>query len=132
MIPYIVGLLVGYLESHEEVAGAVGTRIGTKTPRTLEEPWVRVQVYDEKQAPRSSTDHLVTAHVQLDCYAGKIGDEVSAATLARTVRAALVEMPGEHEEGTVTSVRVSSRPLPDIDIESVDRHIVVATVVAHA
>lgn len=131
MIPYIVGLLVAYLEADEDVAAIVGTRIGTKTPRTLTKAWVRIQVIDERQAPRSSADHLVTAYVQLDCYAGEEGDEVAAATLARTVRASLVAMPGEHDEGTVTSVRVGSRPLPDVDLEAIDRHIVTGTVVAH-
>jgi hypothetical protein len=134
VIPYVAGLLVAYLEGVEEVAGIVGTRVATKTPRKLEEPWLRVQLLDEAQAPRSSADHLVTAYAQIDCYAGKKGDEVLAATLARTVREAIVAMPdAAHEDATVSSTRVGSRPLPDTDLdETVDRHIVTATIVAHS
>jgi hypothetical protein len=61
-------------------------------------------------------NHLDAATVQIDAW----GDtREQADTLARTIRAVLLEMPGQHQGGVVTAVitLVAPRWLPDETVE---------------
>jgi hypothetical protein len=135
VIPFMEKILGDYLREAPAVEAIVGDRVATKTPRTLEEPWVRINVLDDPPAGKSSADHVIAFYVQLDCYAGKKGDQVLANLLARTVRALLGEMAKhEHEEAVISGAKVhGSRPLPDSTLEpTMERYVVTATIWAHS
>ncbi len=128
-------ILVDYLGGDSAIEGIVGDRIATKTPRTLDEPWIRLSVLADPPAGKSSVDHNIAFYVQLDCYAGEEGTQAAANLLARSVRASLGEMPKQEHDGAVVSgVKVEgSRPMPDDTFEpTMDRYIVTATVWAHS
>ncbi len=128
-------ILVDYLGGDSAIEGIVGDRIATKTPRTLDEPWIRLSVLADPPAGKSSVDHNIAFYVQLDCYAGEDGTQAAANLLARSVRASLGEMPKQEHDGAVVSgVKVEgSRPMPDDTFEpTMDRYIVTATVWAHS
>jgi hypothetical protein len=128
-------ILGDYLRDAPAVEEIVGDRVATKAPRTLDEPWVRIAVLADPPAGRSSADHVIAFYVQLDCYAGKKGDQVLANSLARSVRALLGEIhEHEHDAAVVSGAKVEgSRPLPDSTLEqTMDRYIVTATIWAHS
>jgi hypothetical protein len=128
-------IFVDYLGGDSAIEAIVGDRIATKTPRTLDAPWVRISVLADPPAGKSSADHNIAFYVQLDCCAGKKGTQVDANLLARSVRASLGEMPQqEHADAVVSGVKVEgSRPMPDDTFEpTMDRYIVTATVWAHS
>lgn len=128
-------LVVDYLSSVTAVT-ALTDRIGTKTPPTIDDPWIRVQTLDDAQRAGSTALHVIDGLVQIDCYAGstRAGAKAEASTLALTVREAIAAMPAATGLlGVVTSARVPSlRPLPDPDFDPArDRYILTAEFVAH-
>lgn len=127
-------ILVAYLRDADEVAEIVGERVGTKTPGTLDQPWIRATYYDDPPAGRSSTDHHIAFYVQCDCYAGKSGTKSQANLLAATVRGLLAEMAGADHAGAVVtgSEATGSRPLLDDSKDPpMERYVVTATIWAY-
>lgn len=121
-----------YLRQHPAVV-ALDARIVGKTPSSTAAPWVRVTQLDASQDDTSQFDHLVEFYLQLDCYAGATGGQPEASLLARTVRAAVIDMPGEHDDCIVTRARISGAArVPDQALEPArERVIVTAIVTAH-
>ena len=135
MIPFMEKILGDYLRSAPDVAAIVGDRVATKNPRTLDDPWVRVTVYDDPPTGRSSADHHIAFHVQLDCFAGKEGTQSEASLLARTVRSLLGEMVRHDFDGAALSgaKATGSRFLPDENFDpDMDRYVVTGIVWAHS
>lgn len=136
MIPDMESLLVFYLGADVEVEEIAGQRIATRTPGSLDEPWVRISVLDDPPTGRSSVDHHIEFYVQCDCYAGKGGSEEEALRLARRVRELLGSnhlAEASHEEAVVTGSKATgSRPLLDDTFDPpLPRYVVTACVWAY-
>lgn len=110
-------LIGGWLRNHADVR-AITTRVVSVTPSSTSTPWVRVIQLDARNEQSSVAEHLIDYMVQLDCFAGT-GGLAEASLLARTVRAAVIEMGGLTISGTVvTGTRVLSMArIPDTDFE---------------
>jgi hypothetical protein len=135
VIPFMEKILGDYLRDAPGVEAIVGDRVGTKTPKTLSEPWVRVNVLADPATGKSAADHHIGFYVQIDCFAGKTGSQGGVNLLARTVRALVGEMADHVYEGAVvTGAKVEgSRPVPDDSFEpTMDRYVVTATIWAHS
>jgi hypothetical protein len=134
VIPFVEKEVGAYLRTHPDVV-ALQANVSTATPRKFEKPWVRMTLLDAPSTPNSTADHLINHLIQFDCYASSIEDgaAVEANLLARSVRAALHQMPGVHNGVTVSSVRfVGMLHLPDADLEPArERYILTAEVIAH-
>lgn len=134
MIPDGQKVISKYLREHPAVA-ALGAKVVSKTPTDQSTEWVRVTELDAPQEPGSRADHLVAHFMQFDCYATEKGGLPEAATLARTVRAALVDIgDAQHEGAVITGARISGYGrFPDGELEPArERYIITATVWAHA
>lgn len=138
MIPFAEEIVSTYLRQHENVE-ALDARVAGQTPPNQSRPWVRVTLLDAANVSSTAqAEHLVDFMLQLDCYAGKVATEAhegqaEASLLARTVRAALVEMPGADLDAIVTSVTFSGMArIPDPSFEPArERVVLTASVVAH-
>jgi hypothetical protein len=136
MTPDVERLITTYLPTVADVVAITAT-IGTRTPPTLDDPWVRITLLDDSPAPSSPALHLIAAMVQVDCYAGAEHDygQAEASLLALTVRAALHAMPAaEHDGAVVTAVKFGgTRRLPDTDLQPArERYIFDGIVSCHA
>jgi hypothetical protein len=137
LIPDAEKVVSRYLREHEDVTAVcpriVATMPGTGTGGT-DTAWVRVLELAGPSQSDSKADHLVTFLLQIDCYAGRTGGQPEAKLIARTVRAALNDMPGSHDGAVVTAVRNAGwRRVPDTDFEPArERVIVTATAVMHS
>jgi hypothetical protein len=127
VIPDIERLASDYLRS------AVATRVVGKPPEDRETAWVQVTQLDATNDPSSPPEHLIGFLVQFDCYAGKKNGQPEVTTLGRSVRAAVVAMPGTYGQTVVTSARiVGDIRTFDPDIEPArDRRIITARIHAH-
>lgn len=134
MIPFMEKIVGDFLRGRSDITTVVGDRVATKMPSTLDKPWVRITLIDDPPVKGSTADHLIDFYLQLDCYAGKDGDQTLASTLARTVRSAIGEIDkADHEGAVVTGAKVNgSRPMSDPDFEGMDRYMVTVTIWAHA
>lgn len=132
MIPAGAQIVGDYLRSHGAVAAITG-EVVSKTPDTTSQPWVRIHQLDAANARNLPVDHLITFFLQLDCYAGADNDIDEAELLARTVRAALDDMPNFSHAAVVSSVKFTGMPrLPDEDFEPArERYVLDAMVVMH-
>jgi hypothetical protein len=134
------GALVGnWLRDHDDIA-ALGTRVASSTPKSMELPWIRVTQLDATDDARGKVEHLITYPLQLDCYAGKAAmddyaGQAEASLVARTARAVLIAMRGTTADGyAISSVHVTG-PLRDLDtaIEPArERAILTVTIKLHA
>lgn len=136
MIPDMESLLVAYLGADSEVDAIVGHRVATRTPGSLDAPWVRISVLDDPPTGRSSVDRHIEFYVQCDCYAGKGGSEEEAFRLARRVRELLGSnhvAEASHEDAVVSGSKATgSRPLlDDTEDPPLARYVVTATVWAY-
>lgn len=131
LIVDIEKLVGNYLRAHTAVT-ALNTRIVGKTPKTTATSWVRLTKLSSPSV--NYPERLVEFMVQLDVYAGATGGQPEAILNARTIRAALCDLPGLHTEGVVCSVRILGGPRePDIDFEDArEREILTAIIYAHA
>lgn len=134
-MPDLEQLVIDYLAGVTAVT-AITDQIGTRTPLSIDDPWIKVTTLDDAQKPGSPTLHLIDGLVQIDCYAGsaRTGAKAEASALALKVREAIVAMPAASGLlGVVTSARVPSlRPLPDEDFDPArDRYILTCELVAH-
>lgn len=130
--PDIEALVATYLLAHEDVEELVGDRIGGRHPRSTSTPWIKVTQYSDISLTR--TLHVTQTDIQIECYGGDDVDEAQgeASLLARTVRAALNDMPdAEHEGAVVTRVTFfGPRRIPDTDFGR-ERFILDASVTSH-
>lgn len=133
--PDVEAVVVAALAADDAVAALVGDRVGTDTPDTTRAGWVRVQLLDQAQSEQSQFDWLTRCLVQFDCYAGAgEGGSVEANLLARTVRAALVNVPTtSHSGGVVSGAQVGGMiGTTDGDLEPArDRYTITATLWVH-
>lgn len=125
-IPDVEALIVAYL---------VDINVVPITPRDTDVPWVRLTLLDARQT--DTPDHLVNYYVQLDCYEGNNDppSSVEAFSLAKQVRAELVEMQlVDHDGAVVSGVEINGTArLPDQDFEPArERYTITADVWAHA
>ena len=119
MIPDIEVLVVTHLRATLAVT-SLTSRIGTRTPSSLQGQFARVTSLDERQTPRSPALHLIDCLVQVDCYGSSNRDSAhaEASLLARTIREAVHAMPSaSHSGAVVTAARVSSSRQPDATLE---------------
>lgn len=118
-----------YLRAHAEVV-ELDARVLGKTPDDPDgRPWVRVTQLDASQDRNSRADHLTAFLFQIDCYASKSGlngsPQAEAQLLGRTVRAALIDMPGLRGTAVVTSARIVGHTRrPDTDLESARERVI--------
>ena len=132
MIPDAESFVGSYLRDHASLV-ALGARVSTELPRSFTLPWVKVLQLDDPAVGGSRTDHLIEYMLQLDCYAGSEGGSVEASLVSRTVRDALREMPGVHDDVVVTGVEFISAPrIPDESFEPArERYARTVTLWAH-
>lgn len=132
--PDIEQIVGAYLREHPAVR-AVVSRVVSRTPASTDTPWVRYQQIAE-QPGGGMADFLIAPLLQFDCYAGRDNSRETASLIARTVRAALVEMEGVHGGAVITGVppglvSVSRLPDPDLGDPARERYVVTATVYCH-
>lgn len=144
LLPDIESLAINYLVEHEDVRALIG---GTDPDLPDENEDARVYPAIPEKDPVFGLvtcrrtggvevvyHHLDAARLLFHCWGpGKKGlSKADTNTLARTVRAALLDMVGSHDEGVVTFVRttVGLQWLPDPDTLR-DRYIYEASVHAH-
>lgn len=128
MIPDVEAIVTPYLKA------ATKARVVGQTPNGTSASWVRVTQLDAPSVGDSRTERLIEWMGQFDCYAGRDGGQGEASELTRTIRAALVAMPGAALEGaTVTGVRIVSCPrIPDTDLEPArERYALTAVLFVH-
>jgi len=135
MLPDANVLVITYLYQRDDVV-ALTDRIGTRAPKNLDTPWVRITLLDDQPATRSQALHLTTALLQLDCYGGADRDAAQreASLIGRTLREAIVAMPGvEHQGAVVTRARAGSlRSVPDPSMDPArERYILDAEITFH-
>jgi hypothetical protein len=132
LIPDAEKVVSKYLREHADVV-PLGTRFVGKTPDDITSSWVRVTQLDASPPPDSRADHLIRYLLQFDVYAGA-GGQPEANLNTRTIRAALNDMPGLHDDAVVTAVRFAGQlRRPDTDFENArERVILTAQIWAHA
>jgi hypothetical protein len=140
LLPDLEAAVGDHLRNHEEIV-ALGARVAGQLPRSFTTSWVRLTQLDAKNAARSAwalDERLIDHLLQFDCYAGSEASfaQAEASTLARTVRAVLVAMPGQTLDGAVvvTDVLIVSHArIPDLEFKPPrERFAISATVIAHA
>src|SRR5688572_28155442 len=110
LLPDVEALVVDHLRAHASVSALVGTRVSTKLPPNPTLPAVTVRTFGGVELVAT---HLDEQYVQIHAWHTS---EVAALTLARTVRAALIEArTTSHARGVVTDVRTVLLPQSDPD-----------------
>jgi len=128
-----------YLRDHDSVS-ALGARIVGMSPKDPDStPWVGITQLAAPNQTGAHVDHLIGFLLQFDCYASRAGTGGSqwaeAKLLARTVRAALMDMPeAEVADVVVASCRiVGDIRRPDTDLEPArERVILTAPIGMHS
>lgn len=111
--------------------------VGTPPRDPNSEAWVRLTQLDARAVGGHRSDHLIEYLIQLDCYASQAGvsgsQQREAATLARTIRAALIDMPNFTLDAVVTGVDIrGDARIPDDEFEPArERFIITASVWMH-
>lgn len=105
LLPDVEKLVSVYLRAHTAVTALVAQRVYTVIPNSAdaEEPLVRLTQFNSLDAI-PNVPHLDAAFLQVDAYGGP---KAVASLIGRTVRAALADLPGTHDEGIVTGVRTA-------------------------
>lgn len=130
LIPNGEKVVADYLRTHSAVA-PLCTRVTSKAPDNRDTAWIRYHQLNATKEPKSRPEWLITFLLQLDCYAGKTGGQPEASLLARTVRAALLDMPtATLADAVVSRVAIVSMPrLPDTAMEPArERFVITANV----
>jgi len=137
LIPDMEDVVGDYLRNLDEITD-IGAKVVGLPLGDARQPWVLVSVLDSPR--RGPIDHLIEFFMQFSCYAGKDatvahGGQAQVNSLARTVRAALNELPEtDLSDVVVSGVEVSFGPrLEDDTVEPARQHLPVeATIWAHA
>ena len=130
MIPSAEEVITELLKADDAVA-AITTRIRPKTPKTLDEPWVRLTLLDDPPTDGGITNHHIEAYVDLECFAGEAGNQSTADNLSRAVIDALwTGHQQDLESGVITGpARWRRSRRPDQQHEpAMERYVVSATV----
>lgn len=130
LIPNGEKVIADYLRTLPAVA-VLCTRVVTKAPDSRDTAWIRYTQLDAQKERQSTPEHLIGFLIQLDCYAGKNGGQPEASLLARTVRAALIDMPlAELADAVVARTAIVSMPrIPDTAMEPArERFVITANV----
>ena len=115
LLPEAEAILGDFLRTHEALVplhgGRVGTRLLPARDGQAEFPAVRLTLV------ASSVNHRWEdrVRVQVECWAE---EQEEASTLSRTALAALSDLPGEYESGTVTGYEVAMGRMWSPDYES--------------
>jgi len=112
--------IVGDYLKDQPAVEALKARVVSKTPSTLDLPWVRITLLTPTNVTGTTrVEWLMAYYLQFDCYAGRDGGRPEAFALAAAVRSALVEMPTvELPDAVATDAAFPSMPKePDPDIE---------------
>jgi hypothetical protein len=130
LAPDVEKIASDYLRTHADIV-ALNTRIVGKTPDLKTTSWVRVTELNGSQV--GLPHHLQESLMQFDCYAGATGGQPEANTLAKTVTAVLVTLPGTRTGGVITGVQILGGPRQlDTDIEPArDYKIITALIWSH-
>lgn len=127
-------IISGYLRTAPAMT-ALSARVVGKTPATTTDPWVRVTQLDDRAVGGHRSDHFHEFYLQFDCYAGHDGGQPEASTLARTVRALLVDAPAASLDAVVNGVDIRSQariPDSDVDEPARERFVITALVWMHS
>lgn len=100
VLPDAIAVTVTYLRANAEVQAVVGQRVFQREPKDAPStPFVTVKRYGGIPL---IAEHLDVAAIQVDVWGGT---NLTNHTAARTVRAALIDMPGTHSGAVVSDVR---------------------------
>lgn len=134
LTPDAEAALIAHLGDHPAIQ-QLNAEVVSRTPGELAKPWVKVTQLDAPAAGNSRTDRLIAWWGAFDCYAGEEGDQETASTLVRTVRAILREL-GEDADPpglVVTGVKFDTcARLPDSELDEMERYQLTATLWLHA
>lgn len=110
-------LTIAYLKQHSSVVAIAGTRISDRAKGSFPEITVITFGGREVVVPGGTVVHLDETNIQVDCWgADPTNDQASTQLLARTVRAALLDMANaSHSRGVVTRVRTITPPMDYAD-----------------
>ncbi len=105
-------LTIIWLKAHASVVALASTRISDRPKSTF--PQVTVTSFGGREVvvPGGRVVHLDEVYLQVDCWGeDPVKDQTATQLLARTVRAALLEMStASHTRGVVTGVRTITPP----------------------
>jgi hypothetical protein len=121
-VPSVEKIVVAYYKSRDEVLAHVGlSRIASRHPSSLTDPWVRVMAMPGRSLsgrPRGA----VEARVQVECYGGNTSDaQAEAQALAEacaSVHVVIDEDPDfEFDDAVITDGALTTEPwrFPDPD-----------------
>ena len=104
-------LTIAYLKQHASVVALAGPRVGDRA-RWATWPQVSVVSFGGREIGAVVNQvHLHEAYLQVDCWGENLNAQETVQLLARTVWAALIEMPNtSHTRGVVTDVRTITPP----------------------
>lgn len=111
-------LTIAYLKGHSSVSALAGTRVSDRAKGSV---WPQVTVTSfggrEVVAPGGRVSHLDELYLQVDAWGEHaVNDQATTQLLARTVRAALLDMASaSHALGVVTRVRTITPPMDYAD-----------------
>lgn len=114
LIPDFEKAVSGVLRTHSAIT-ALGARVVASPPDdgNRDTPWVRVTRLDASPSSTDVADHLISALMQFDCYAGagdssEGGGQPEANLLGRTVRAVLGDIASHSVDDVVfTGARIT-------------------------
>ncbi len=120
--PDIEAIAIVYLKAHPSIAAICNGRVGSRTPRTTDEPWIVVTQIDDQPEGGSTPLHVITTRLQLDCYGGSNVEfaQAQASLLARTARLAIMAPALNTLTASAVISKVSAtavRRLPDTTLE---------------
>lgn len=94
---------MAHLRASTDVAALVGSRIGTELYAGADPAvWLSLVTGEER-----FRNHLAAQMLDVRSYGGS---KAQADLLARTVHAAMLDMPGSHAQGVVTAVQTTAMP----------------------
>jgi hypothetical protein len=113
VLPSVERLVVEYLRASTDVQALVNQRVSTSLPSSPTFPYVTLLLVSGGELARN---HLDVVTLQVDAWGGT---REQADVLIRTVRAAMLQMPGVHDGAVVSAVvtLVTPRWNPDDTVE---------------
>ena len=124
MIPDSEKVITAYLNAN------LSERVTGETPSNIEDPWVRVTLIDDEATDGGIANRAFACYFQIDCFAGRLGSQSTARTLATAVRNYLADAHLTTHSGAVVlgaQTRVSRQPDTSTEPE-MQRYVVTATV----
>lgn len=105
-------LTIAYLKAHTSVAAICAGRVSDRAKNTFPQVTVISVGGRELVTAGGYQSHLDETHLQIDCWGERsVNDQETTQLLARTVRAAMLEMSrASHTLGGVSGVRTITPP----------------------